>query len=256
MKNEINTISLIGAGNVAHHIGIALNKAGISIKQVWSRDEHNAISLAKELNCDCIISFSDVVPVDLILVAVPDDHVAAIISQLPSGVPIAYTSGSVAISTIHDNRELGVFYPLQSFSKQLKVDISQVPFLIEGNDDSIADSLFKLAKKLSSNVSFADSEYRAKIHLTAVWVNNFTNHILHQAWIYAKKNDVDFDLLKPLLKETVRKLDDDIPYNLQTGPAKRGDKDVITKQLNELSEHQREIYLLLTESIIDTYSND
>lgn len=256
MEANVKQVSIVGSGNVGHHLARALHLSGITINQIWSRNLLNATETAISVNAEAIDKLTDLKPTGLVLIAVPDDYVSSVIHSIDSSFPIAYTSGSIRLEDVPKRTNLGVFYPLQSFSKKVQLDLSNVPFLIEASNNQFENQLFQLAGRLSKIVRVADSTYREKVHLTAVWVNNFTNHILHQAWTYASNNGVDFELMKPLLIETINKLENDIPYHLQTGPAKRGDLAITKKQAQTLDGTARELYDLLTKSIIETYRND
>ena len=148
---------------------------------------------------------------------------------------------------------LGVFYPLQTFTKNRIVNMKEVPFFIEATNKRFGDLLVDLASVISDNVNIATSEERSKLHLAAVFVNNFTNHILHQAKMYSDDNDVNFSHLMPLLSETIHKVKNHNPKDVQTGPAKRGDEQTIRHQMKNLEGDALAIYTLLTDSIKKTH---
>ena len=178
------------------------------------------------------------------------------IERIDINTPVAYTSGSVALNSLPHRESIGVFYPLQTFSKDLDLDVSQVPFLIEASTEKFGNQLFDLATQLSTSVSYADSQKRKELHLAAVWVNNFTNHIVHIAQKYADENNVDFVLLTPLLKETIHKLDYLSAHDAQTGPARRGDLSILEEHMSKLNGVEKELYQLISKSIQNTYSKD
>jgi len=251
----IKNIVVIGTGNVGHHLVHGLFDTKIKIKGIWSRTSQNAKTIAQSLNCPVISSIESINSsvADLVLISVVDDAIETILSQLDVDIPVAYTSGSVRLDQLPKRKKIGVFYPLQTFSKKRSIDLSDIPFLIEASDPSFAEELFGLAQKLSSNVSYADSNDRYQLHIAAVMVNNFTNHLFSLAKEHLDKNHIDFELLKPLLKETVYKLDELNPSEAQTGPAKRGDIEVIEKHLSSLAGRTKEIYRLLSDSILEMY---
>jgi len=148
-----------------------------------------------------------------------------------------------------------VFYPLQTFSKAAEVDFTQVPICIEAlNNKADLPILKKLAKAIGSESHKVNSDQRAALHLAAVFVNNFTNQIYRLAHEITESQGAEFDILKPLIKETARKLDDLSPYMAQTGPAIRNDKKTIKKHLKLLkNKHHKNIYELLTSSIQHTH---
>ena len=190
------------------------------------------------------------------IIAVSDDAIAEVLSQLNPNIPAAYASGSVALDQLPQRESLGVFYPLQTLSKTADVEFHEIPMLIESENENFRDQLLGLAMRVSINVHVVSSEQRSKLHLAAVWVNNFTNHLMYQAQLITKEQNLDYDLLLPLLKETVRKLDDRTAYEAQTGPARRGDSQTINKHLAALEGRRKEIYKLLSDSIEETYRND
>lgn len=255
MLQPIQTISIIGAGNVASQLAQVLADKGIEIISVTSKTNASAQVLAGKLNCEVISDISQIPQTDLVLVCVDDDEIQVVINQIPANLSVAYTSGSVEIQSISPRENLGVFYPLQTFSKTRKVEMFEVPFLIEANNSYFAQSLFDLAWKISRNVQFMNSEQRKKIHVGAVMVNNFTNHLVYLADQYFKENELDGKILQPLLKETFAKLESASAYDAQTGPARRNDQEIIAKHLQMLEGKTKEIYKVISESILKTYSN-
>lgn len=255
MLQTIQTVSIIGAGNVASQLAQELASNGINIISVTSKSNASAEILAEQLNCAVVTDIAQIPASDLVLVCVGDDAIQEVIEQIPSHLSVAYTSGSVEIKSITTRDNLGVFYPLQTFSKTRKVEMFEVPFLIEANNTHFAQALFDLAWKISRNVQFMNSEQRKKIHVGAVIVNNFTNHLVYLADKYFKDNELDWKILQPLLKETLAKLESTSPYDAQTGPARRNDQEIIEKHLQMLNGSTKEIYKLISESILITYSN-
>lgn len=256
MSFDISSVSIIGCGNVGSHLAKAFVDAGIRVSHVYSRTEASAQALASETDGELLAKISDVPRQQMVIVAVPDNQIQAVIDQIPADCPIAYTSGSVSLSDLNSTNEIGVFYPLQTFTKGVSVNIFEVPILIESKSEHFTSTLFDLAWKISRKVEFANSETRGKIHLAAVWVNNFVNHCIYQSDQYCNENDINFELLKPLLGETIKKLERQTPYDAQTGPARRGDENVISKQLEMQTGIRKELYKLLSESITKTYHND
>jgi len=233
-------ISIVGNGNVGSHLAHALKEAGINVTTIL-----NSSDSLEQLPND-----------QLVLLCIPDDTIAEIISNIDESCPIAYTSGSVELNSLPSRKDIGVFYPLQTFSKERSIDVSTVPFFIEANSEIFGQALHALATQIAKEVSFANSAERKKMHLAAVWVNNFTNHILHIAQSYCTQEEVDFNHLRPLLKETIKKLEDLSPRDAQTGPARRGDLAIIEQHLHQLEGTEKELYKLLSENIIKTYSTD
>jgi predicted short-subunit dehydrogenase-like oxidoreductase (DUF2520 family) len=255
VKPPIHKVSIIGSGNVGSHLAIALHQANIDVTHISGRNTASNRELAKIVNAiSCSV---DALPEDqLVLICTPDDAIQDIVNAISDATPVAYTSGSVSINDLDNRDTIGVFYPLQTFTKSKELSLSEVPFFIESNDSDFAKQLFDLAKNISNEVVYADSAMRKKLHLTAVWVNNFTNHVIYQAQKYAESNEVAFEHLMPLLNETLRKLDDKTAFEAQTGPARRGDNKTIESHLSELDGLSKELYSILSTSIKKTYSND
>lgn len=256
---DIRSCTVIGAGNVAWHISQALAEH-INIRQVFSRDHANASLLADKIGAQPVSDLSEIAPgADFYLISVPDDHIPDVIAAtagIKSGI-WAHTSGSMPIDVFDAKKDkYGVFYPLQTFSKTKQVDISQVPMLIEGSDDVVASTLRSLAENISANVRLAGSPERKQLHVAAVFACNFVNYMWIQADSLLRKAGLDFSMLKPLLSETLNKLDDLPPIQAQTGPARRGDFLTVEKHLGMLSPEQAEIYRLLTDKIHNLYHNN
>lgn len=254
MKEESNSIAVIGHGNVGGHLVEGFIQSGVEITHVVTSKDPLTVEL-RDQRIELIDSPQKLPDNQLVIVCVPDDHIAEVLQQIPSSCPVAYTAGSVELESLPQRENLGVFYPLQTFSKGIDVNLFEVPFFIEANNVDFAKELFDLAWKLSRTVNFATSEERKKLHLAAVWVNNFTNHVNHIAQDYLAKNDLEFKHLIPLLKETVRKLQEESPFNAQTGPAKRGDEHVIQEHLSMLNGNEKKIYELISRNIQATYND-
>lgn len=248
-------VVLIGAGNVAFHIGKALHQKGHSITQVYSKTKANADSLAKMLGADAIDSLEEISKdQDFYLIAIKDDYIHEVgdAVQLHDKM-VAHTSGSIpldALSKISENT--GVFYPLQTFSKSKELEMKKVPFCIEGKNESSTVFFMELAKNLSDSVQAVDSATRKKIHLAAVFACNFSNHLYAIAEELLEKDGLSLDLLRPLMEETTKKALNNSPAVVQTGPAKRKDEEVMKSHEVLLSDREdlRELYSLLSESIL------
>lgn len=248
----ITSIAIMGTGNVAFHLGKAFFDKGIAIKEVYGRNKELAHQLADSVKSVVASNINDLRG-DLILICTSDDAIESIVSQLPKDSKIAYTSGAVSLEKFKDFKDIGVFYPLQTFSKEREVNLFEVPFLIEATNSFLAQELFDLAWLLSRKVTFASSEQRKKYHLVAVFVNNFTNHLFYQSKKYLDQEALNWEYLQPLMKETVEKTLLSTPEDAQTGPAKRNDLETIKMQSEMLSGMPKEIYELLSKSIINTY---
>jgi predicted short-subunit dehydrogenase-like oxidoreductase (DUF2520 family) len=249
--NSIKNISIVGSGNVAFHLGNALKNSGINIDYICSRNEIESISLAKKLNAKETLDLQQLSKSDMVLLCVPDDIVYEFINKIPN-TSCAYTSGSIELTKV-ESKNIGVFYPLQTFRKKDKIEIEKVPIFVEATNEVFQNQLIELAKKISNNVSIVNSEERKKYHLSAVFLNNFTNHLLYLSKKETDKNGLKWDNLLPLLEETFKKNLTSNPFDNQTGPARRNDLITIEKHLSMLEGKSKEIYQIITESIKSTY---
>lgn len=250
-------ITIIGTGNVAWHLAPELERTGHVINEIYGRSEEKALQISKNLynptlteSLDFSLSTSS-----LFIIAVSDNAIKSIASEivLPDEAMVVHTSGSVTLSTLELTAldRIGVFYPLQTFSKERKMKFSEVPILVESNDQSGEEELMAIASSISSNVTVANSEDRLGIHLAAVFANNFTNHMIDIASQLMDNSDLDLELLRPLIRETIEKALDQNPSEAQTGPAIREDTETMQKHLEQLGFNPRyqELYNLISESI-------
>jgi predicted short-subunit dehydrogenase-like oxidoreductase (DUF2520 family) len=187
-------------------------------------------------------------------VAIKDDAIENVLQQIiDKNIFIVHTSGSIPITVFEQTgfNNYGIFYPLQTFSKLKAINLLDVPFCIEANEQE--DILVELANKLSNSVHRVDSEQRKKLHLAAVFACNFTNHMYAIAEDLCLKNNVNFNILKPLIRETAEKITLNHAKDVQTGPAKRKDEKIIENHIEQLSDSKsyQDIYKLITESIIN-----
>ncbi len=249
-----NGIVILGAGNVATHLSIALKKAGFSIKSIYSKTIESAKELALKVDSYYTNEISKIPDeADLYIIAVKDEVIEEMIKHLnlKCGV-IVHTAGSISIDIFENQfKNYGVFYPLQTFSKSREIDFTNIPICIEACNKQIESKLIDLAKCLSSSVQLINSEKRKKLHLSAVFACNFANHMYSAATVILDQSGVSFDLLKPLITETAQKAIDSNPVNAQTGPAVRNDKNVIQKHLEMLKDNLEleKIYSFVSESI-------
>ncbi len=251
--NSIKSVSFVGSGNVATHLAIAMQKAGISIKTVYSPNKQNSAEFAHRFDCEDVMGLSKVGEgVDILILAVPDSKVEEICNSVKdNNTLIVHTSGITSMDALKSKSRYGVFYPLQTFSKERELDMKKVPFCLEANNEEDLDRMFELAQKLSSKVNFVDSKKRKLLHLTAVMVSNFSNHLYHLSYDILEAGGVSFDFLKPLIQETAAKVEEIHPQNAQTGPARRNDISTLEehmKMLSEFPEYQY-VYKLLSDQI-------
>lgn len=245
------TITIIGSGKVAYHlICNILESDKCTIKQIYARNPNALPSLAP-LN-KVVNDISALEPADVFIIAVSDDAIQSVSEQI--NVPnqfTVHTSGTKDMQSIVNTTRKGVLYPLQSFSKQKEVDFSLIPFCLETSQTQDFELLEKLACSFSQRVYKISSEQRKSIHLSAVFVNNFTNHLYTIAQEICQVNQVPFEILKPLILETAQKVQTLDPILAQTGPAARNDLQVIANHLELLQQKdQKQIYQLITNSIL------
>jgi predicted short-subunit dehydrogenase-like oxidoreductase (DUF2520 family) len=243
-------ISLIGSGNVAQHLIKAFLKSElIEIVQVFSRQKETLTHL---LDSDTIVTeFSNLKEADLYIIAVSDNAITEVSKQLPfQNQLVVHTSGTASLDTLDAKNRRGVFYPLQTFSKNAAVDFSAIPFCLETENETDYAILEAVAKSISNSVFSISSEQRKALHVSAVFVNNFTNHLYQIGHEICEEHQVPFEILKPLILETAKKINILNPVDAQTGPAKRNDSNTIEAHLEYLTnENQKNIYKLLTQSI-------
>jgi len=243
-------ITLIGSGNVAQHLIKAFAKSElVEIAQVFSRKKETLASL---IEFDKIVDdFQDLKEADLYIIAVTDNVISEVSKQLPFvNQLVVHTSGTASIETLDDKNRKGVFYPLQTFSKNKEVDFSVIPICLEAENTFDFRVLDTVAKSISKAVFPINSQQRKALHVAAVFVNNFTNHLYHIGQEICEENKVPFEILKPLIQETADKINTLNPTDAQTGPAKRNDSTTIEAHLEYLTnENQKNIYKILTQSI-------
>lgn len=248
------TVVWVGAGNLATRIALAMRAAGITILQVYSHTASHAAALAKQLDCGWTSDLAAVRPdADYYFFALKDTALPEVVAQLSPNKGIwVHTAGSMPMGLFAGHAErYGVCYPLQTFSKTRAVDVSKVPFFIEGSDAETEERLCALAGQLSKSVQRLSSEKRKSLHLAAVFTCNFVNHLYVLGGELLAKEGIDARLLLPLIDETAAKVHDMSPLAAQTGPAVRYDENVIQKQLAQLEADptKREIYALMSQSI-------
>lgn len=252
-------VVIIGSGNVAHLIGKTLLKKQFSILQVYSKTKKNTITLAKKLKAKPVFTINDIdLTADIYFLAVSDDQVKNVADTLNFGSKlVVHTSGTVSLEVLKKcSKNIGVFYPLQTIKKNDSIDFKSIPVLIESNSDKMLNQLKSLAKKLGAKSYHYNSVQRKKIHLAAVVVSNFSNHLYHLAYDYLQHEKLPFTILHPLIEQSVKNLSSQSAYNNQTGPARRGDKKTINNHLDLLNKNKqlKKVYQLLSDSIEQTYT--
>lgn len=247
------TFSIIGSGNVATHLTKGIQANGHTVREVVGRSFINSLQLANSLSCEAVRTVEELKPdSDIYLIAIKDDEIKNVAKKLKVKGIIAHTSGTISLDILSQSSEnTGVFYPLQTFNKEKELDLKKIPFLIEASNAATETVLLQVATELSLHVNTANSANRKKVHLAAVFVNNFSNHIYRIAAELMEREGLSFDLLQPLVEETIHKIKLDHPARTQTGPAKRNDTEVIQEHLKMLDKHPdyAAIYSAISESI-------
>jgi predicted short-subunit dehydrogenase-like oxidoreductase (DUF2520 family) len=257
-------IDIIGTGNLASSLAPALEQNGFIINNVYGRSIKSARRITDRLYQASIAEHLDFShsKSSVFILAIADDAIEGVSREiiLPDKAIIAHTSGSKGLSVLGytASTNIGVFYPLQTFSKLKRVGFDDVPILIEGDNSYTEKILFSLAKKLSGTVTKANSQQRRMIHLAAIFASNFTNAMLANAWELMFKANADPTLLAPLVEETLRKSLTLGPEEAQTGPAARGDVKVLDEHLQILEKFPdlQETYQLISQQILDRSAPD
>lgn len=224
-------VLLVGNGNIASHLHTAFLNA-----------DHIAVSRINSRNLEHIPS------ADITIIAVSDAAIAEVSSQIKNPF-VVHTSGACEINELKNTTHKGVFYMLQTFSKNKEVNFDEVPFCLEAENPEEKKMLEELARSIGKNIYTVNSEQRKALHVAAVFVNNFTNHLYKTGNDICKQYGVPFEILQPLIKETATKVSYLPPENAQTGPAIRKDTKTIKNHLNLLNIEQQQIYTILTKSI-------
>lgn len=235
-------IVIIGAGNVATVLGWKLQEAGHAVVGVGSRQD----------------SFVGIDPgADCYILAVSDDAIRGVGGKLSlAGKLVVHTAGSVPMDALASISErYGVFYPLQSLRKEIR-PFPAIPMLIDASNEKDLATIESLARSITSQVQQADDRTRLKLHLGAIFVNNFTNFLYTQAAQFCRQENMDFNLLLPLIAETTQRLQHARPEQVQTGPAVRGDRSTIEKHLELLTDHKdmQDMYRWFTTQIMHYYN--
>lgn len=250
-------IVLIGAGNVGWHLGKRFHECGVEIIQVFSREESKARRLGDLINTESITDLDKVNRnADMYMLAVHDDAIGEVALKLASfGFQeklIVHTSGATPMTVFPASlNRFGVFYPLQTFSISREPDFGNIPVCVDANSEEDLPLLNKLAFRISPKVYHITDEQRAVIHVAAVFVNNFPNYLFQVGKSILDEKKLPFEILLPLMQETVSKLNTGDPFEMQTGPAVRGDSATIKRHLSFLKKYPdyEELYKLFTESI-------
>jgi predicted short-subunit dehydrogenase-like oxidoreductase (DUF2520 family) len=252
---------IIGSGNVAMNLGLALKANGVSIREVYSRNIIHAQNLGKKLDVPTKSNAADIYKnADIYFYLLKDSALQSFLKEIniPNGIHV-HTSGSIPMNIFKGYAvKFGVFYPLQTFSINKPIDFSNIPVCIEASDMEVQKQLIDLANMISAKYYILNSEKREQLHLAAVIASNFTNYMYEIAYTILKDADIDFKILQPLIIETAEKIETLSPHDAQTGPAVRMDQKTINSHLTLLRKKRnlKKIYKLITENIIISHNTD
>lgn len=245
-------VSIIGSGNVAQHlIKVFSLNTDIELVQIFVRNKKTVLNL---ISSDKIFSnYKNFIPVDVVIIAVTDGAIDLVYQELPfTSQLIVHTSGTFSLEALTNKNRTGVFYPLQTFSKSKEIDFKTIPICIEAQNENDYKTLEYVAHAISNSVHRINTKQRLSLHVAAVYVCNFTNYMYTIGNDICNLNNLSFEILKPLIQETANKIMLLSPAMAQTGPAIRKDTGTLKTHLDFLTnDNQKEIYKLLTKSIID-----
>ena len=249
-------VVLLGAGNLASHLFRVFEASkDVEIIQVFNHRQEKLDEFTDKVSTTTLIS--EIKEADFYLISVKDDAITEVSSSLkPKTGIVLHTSGAVAIDILAEHPNFGVFYPLQSFSKEKEVDFKHIPICIEANSEESFKKIKELALKISASVYKISSEQRRISHVAAVFANNFSNFMLSKASEICEKHQIPFDILKPLIEETFQKIKKVSPKEAQTGPARRNDKKTMAAHLEYLDEDQQKLYKTISEAILKSYGKE
>lgn len=256
---EFGKIAIIGAGNVAYTLCKLLKSKGVEPFCMLVRNPEKAKMVSDDLGVLAVSDYKKVLESDLAIIAVNDDCISEVASHLAAYKGLAvHTSGTKPSDLLQVVEHHGVFYPLQTMSKEREIAFDGIPLLIYANSSEDIEKLDVLAKQFSNRVVLCDDHQRKAIHLAAVYVSNFTNVMLGIGDKLLKDNNLDLGIMKPLVMEMVKKSFDISPKKALTGPAKRGDFATIGEHEKMLADNPDElaIYMILTDYIIENYQKN
>ncbi|MDQ2656599.1 MAG: DUF2520 domain-containing protein [Bacteroidota bacterium] len=254
-------VSFIGSGNLAWHLAPAFDNTDFQVREVYSRNARNAEKLVDRLYHARVQSTLDFSSSSsrIFVIAVSDDAIDDIVGEivLPDDSILLHTSGSQPLNVLAyaATSSTGVFYPLQTFSKHKKVDFNEVPVFVESEDSATEQVMLQMARAISRKVHRISSEQRLTLHLAAVFASNFTNHMLTISRDILQTRKLEFEWLKPLIAEQINKSLTVGPEEAQTGPARRGDLEVLDRHVSLLSNDDAVagIYRAVSQHIVDRY---
>lgn len=254
-KRKIRNVVVIGAGNLATHLALALHRKEVNVVQVVNRSRQAGEKLAKKVRAGYQSDYKGLDnAADLYILAVSDDAIAEVAREFKTGNKlVVHTSGSVDMSVLQScSANFGVFYPLQTFSKEKRINFANIPVCVEANSGRNEELLLDLARLLTHKALVLSSQQRKVLHMTAVFAGNFSSFMYTIAEDLLKKHGIPFSLLKPLIIQTASLAKHEDIFSRQTGPAVRGDRAIMDSHLEMLAKHgvYMEIYDLISKSII------
>jgi predicted short-subunit dehydrogenase-like oxidoreductase (DUF2520 family) len=256
--DEIRSILIVGTGNAAWHLGINFLDAGLHITGIAARDTEKAVALSVRLGSVPVYGLSDQLPeADATLLLVRDDaveEVAKLIAQ--PGRLVIHCSGSISAEAIKmAEHPFAVAWPLQTLQKEHPRALTNTVVAITASDAETEQKVAALFGKISNRVHIMSEHQRSVMHMCAVWINNYTNHMLHIGHTLLSEEGLEFSMFFPIIEEHLQLLHEQTPGNLQTGPAKRGDMGTLSRHMALLEDHPewKDLYDRLSKSIINTY---
>lgn len=243
-------IGIVGMGNVGIHFLKHLIELGQTNLTVYSRSGNNLPIPMDVKDVQFTNDFKEFIDFDIVFCAVNDNTMAEMVQLISKYAPVVSVSGTVNLNHLKTKYPVGTFYPLQSFKADQQINWKGLPLFIEAADPVFKAFLLKLGKEFSGNAIELSEDKRQYLHVAAVFANNFTNHIIDLAAHYCEEHAIQFDWLKPLINQTIEKIQTNHPHDILTGPAVRNDQSTIKKHLQLLEPDQKNIYQTLTKSII------
>lgn len=254
-NRSIKSLSIIGAGNIGWHLGIAFRRSGLHIKSIISRDRRKGEELAVRIGASYVDSIECIESIpDVFVICVQDKEIKGIVDVLKEKeIPLLHVSGSTSIDVFSFCKsEYGVIYPLQTFTRGVEMTYEDIPFLLEASSSVFMNCLEDLAARVTNKILHIHSKQRLKIHVAAVYACNFSNHMAAIAEKILKEEGLNLELIRPLMGQTFEKLSTKSPLKVQTGPAVRNDEETIQKHIKALTEYasEKELYELISQQII------
>lgn len=243
-------IGIVGMGNVGTHFLSRLTELGYSEVLIYSRSGNNLSGKNIPKSIQFTNDFKEFIDFDLVFCAVNDNTMPEMIQLISDYAPVVSVSGTVSLNHMQTRYPVGTFYPLQSFVSEQSIQWKGLPLFIETQDPKLKKLLLKLAIEFSGNAIELSEEKRQYLHVAAVFANNFTNHVIDLAAHYCEEHQLDFNWLKPIISQTIEKIQTNNPHDILSGPAVRNDQSTIQKHLQLLQDDEKIIYQTLSNSII------